>query len=79
MIENRTLRTTRDSAVVDHMTNGLDFEGQDMDTELVPIQQRRPQVRPSSMIEMRDPSRHHLMHMVWCLQWWFSHYGMWFL
>ena len=56
-MENQTLRTHRDSTMVDHLTNGIDEEAQDSETELIQIRQIRPQIRPSSMIEMRDPSR----------------------
>ena len=57
-MENQTLRTHRDSTMVDHMTNGVDEEALDSETELFQIRQIRPQIRPSSMIEMRDPNRH---------------------
>ena len=64
MMENQTLRTHRDSAMVDHMTNGIDEETQDSETELIQFRQIRPQIRPSSMIEMRDPNRQQLMQTV---------------
>ena len=64
LMENQTLRTHRDSTMVDHMTNGIDEETQDSETELIQIRQIRPQIRPSSMIEMRDPSRQQLMQTV---------------
>ena len=63
-MENQTLRTHRDSTMVDHMTNGIDEETQDSETELIQIRQIRPQIRPSSMIEMRDPNRQQLMQTV---------------
>ena len=64
LMENQTLRTHRDSTMVDHMTNGIDEETQDSETELIQIRQIRPQIRPSSMIEMRDPNRQQLMQTV---------------
>ncbi|XP_070204740.1 ARF GTPase-activating protein GIT2-like isoform X2 [Littorina saxatilis] len=57
LMENQTLRTHRDSTMVEHMANGIDDEAQDSETELIQIRQIKPQIRPSSMIEMRDPSR----------------------
>ncbi|KAL8584768.1 hypothetical protein ACOMHN_035687 [Nucella lapillus] len=67
LMENQTLRIHRDSAVMDPLTNGIADdgsgvgggggvgEGGDAQTQ---IRQIRPQGRPSSMIEMRDPNRH---------------------
>lgn len=53
MLENQSLRNHRSSTI----TNGIDEELQDEDTELIQIRQIRPTIRPSSMIEMRDPNR----------------------
>lgn len=57
LMENQTLRTGRSSILRDHMSNGLDEEGQDSEMEHFQLRQVRPNIRPSSMIEMRDPIR----------------------
>nr|KAG5695449.1 hypothetical protein BaRGS_011291 [Batillaria attramentaria] len=53
MMENQSLKSHRAST----MTNGIDEELQDENTELIQIRQVRPQMRPNSMIEMRDPNK----------------------
>jgi len=58
LMENQTLRTHRDSTMVDHMTNGIDEETQDSETELIQIRQIRPQIRPSSSETDPDHIRH---------------------
>ncbi|PVD31653.1 hypothetical protein C0Q70_07071 [Pomacea canaliculata] len=60
IMENKTLRNHRSSAAQEnHLPNGLDSEQLDLDSDMNHVRQqsRRPG-RPSSMIEMRDSSRH---------------------
>ncbi|KAL8605105.1 hypothetical protein ACOMHN_018906 [Nucella lapillus] len=56
MMENQTLRIHRDSLMVNHVTSSLNGQAHDSESALArpPM---RPQVRPISMIEMRDASK----------------------